>query len=169
MLASRVENPPLGMVVNAWLTESNTVMPPMNLSANISTSVSSKYRPQRAIAVCRNLGRSRERDGPVSSARARAMPPPMMRESTSIPSITTPMPPSHCVKERQSNKPCGCALMQSGVVPGMQLGLIECDSTVAPEVVNPDMDSNHEFTNPRMMSMASASSTKGPTNTPPNQ
>ena len=59
--------------------------------------------------------------------------------------------------------------MQSGVVPGMQLGLIEWESTVAPEVVKPDMDSNQEFTKPRMMSMRRASSTNGPTNTPPNQ
>ena len=51
----------------------------------------------------------------------------------------------------------------------MQFGLMEWERTVAPEVVKPDIDSNHEFTNPLMMSMSSASSTKGPTNTPPNQ
>ena len=97
------------------------------------------------------------------------MPPPMIRERTSIPSITTPIPPSHWVKERHSRRPRGCALMQSTVVPGMQFGLIEWERTVAPEVVKPDMDSNHELTNPRRTSMRRASSTNGPTNTPPNQ
>ena len=97
------------------------------------------------------------------------MPPPMIRDSTSMPSMTTPMPPSHWVKERQRSRPLGCALMQSAVVPGMQFGLMEWDSTVAPEVVKPDMDSNHEFTKPRMISMVRAPSTNGPLKTPPNQ
>ena len=59
--------------------------------------------------------------------------------------------------------------MQSSVVPGMQLGLMLCEMTVAPVVVKPDMDSNHEFTKPRAMSIRAAPSTKGPLNIPPNQ
>ncbi len=59
--------------------------------------------------------------------------------------------------------------MQSGVVPGMQFGLMEWEITVAPVVVNPDMDSNQEFTKPRAMSMKAAPSVSGPTNIPPNQ
>ena len=121
------------------------------------------------MAVCRSFGRRREREGPVNSARARAIPPPMIRERTSIPNMTTPIPPNHWVSERQRSSPLGWALMQSAVVPGMQFGLIECERTVAPEVVKPDMDSNQEFTKPRRISINSASSTKGPTKTPPNQ
>ena len=41
--------------------------------------------------------------------------------------------------------------------------------TVAPVVVKPDIDSNHAFTAPRMISMRAASSVNGPTNTPPSQ
>ena len=41
--------------------------------------------------------------------------------------------------------------------------------TVAPVVVNPDMDSNHEFTAPRAMSMSAMSGVKGPLNIPPSQ
>ena len=59
--------------------------------------------------------------------------------------------------------------MQSAVVPGMQFGLMLWEMTVAPDVVNPDMDSNQAFTNPRMISIASASTVNGPTKTPPNQ
>ena len=97
------------------------------------------------------------------------MPPPMILERTSMPSMTTPIPPNHWVNERHKRRPRGCALMQSAVVPGMQFGLMLCERTVAPEVVNPDMDSNHALTNPRITSMVSAPSTNGPTNTPPNQ
>ena len=52
--------------------------------------------------------------------------------------------------------------MQSGVLPGMQFGLMECSITVAPVVVKPDMDSNHELTNPRPISDIVEPSVKGP-------
>ena len=42
-----------------------------------------------------------ETDGPVSSARANAMPPPRALEKIRSPSIITPIPPIHCEIERQ--------------------------------------------------------------------
>ena len=50
--------------------------------------------------------------------------------------------------------------MQS--IPGLQPGLIDVEITVAPVVVNPDIDSNHEFTAPRSMSARSEPSVNGP-------
>ena len=40
---------------------------------------------------------------------------------------------------------------------------------MAPVVVKPDIDSNHEFTAPRAISINDASGVKGPTKTPPSQ
>ena len=71
--------------------------------------------------------------------------------------------------ERQSNIPLGWELIQSTVTPGIQLGLMLWEITVAPVVVNPDMDSNQEFTAPRAISIKVASAVKGPTKTPPSQ
>ena len=59
--------------------------------------------------------------------------------------------------------------MQSGVLPGIQFGLIECSMTVAPVVVKPDIDSNHELTNPLPISAIVDPSVNGPWNTPPSQ
>ena len=127
------------------------------------------YIIHKANAVSFNFGLSLDKDGPVSSARARAMPPPITRESNIIPSIIMPIPPSHWVSERQSRIPLGWALIQSTVVPGIQLGLMLCEITVAPVVVNPDIDSNQELTAPRAMSISAASAVNGPTKTPPSQ
>ena len=51
----------------------------------------------------------------------------------------------------------------------MQFGLIECSITVAPVVVKPDIDSNHELTNPLPISAICEPSVNGPWNTPPSQ
>ena len=57
--------------------------------------------------------------------------------------------------------------MQS--IPGRQFGLIEVEITVAPVVVNPDIDSNHELTAPLATSAKLEPSVNGPWNIPPNQ
>ena len=62
-----------------------------------------------------------------------------------MPSIMTPC--AQPLRERAPEQNLCCALMQSAVVPGMQFGLMLCGRTVAPEVVNLDIDSNHELTN----------------------
>ena len=65
-----------------------------------------------------------------------------------------PIPPSHCVKDLQINRPFGWALIQSMVLPGIQFGLIAGEITVAPVVVKPDIDSNQELTAPLAMSIS---------------
>ena len=55
------------------------------------------------------------------------------------------------------------------MIPIAQLGLIECSITVAPVVVKPEVDSNHELTNPLAISIMVEPSVNGPWNTPPNQ
>ena len=82
------------------------------------------YIIHNANAVSFSFGRSLERDGPVSSALAKAIPPPITRDNNIIPNIMIPIPPSHWVIERQSNIPLGWALIQSTVVPGIQFGLM---------------------------------------------
>ena len=78
-----------------------------------------------------------------------------------------PIPPNHCVRDRQNNSPRGCELMQS--MPGKQFGLIDVEMTVAPVVENPDMDSNHALTAPRATSANDEPSVNGPWNIPPSQ
>ena len=50
----------------------------------------------------------------------------------------------------------------SGYIPGKQFGLMEVEMTVAPVVVNPDIDSNHEFTAPLATSAKPEPSVNGP-------
>ena len=70
------------------------------------------------------------------------------------------MPPNHWVSDRHRRSPRGWVLMQS--IPGKQFGLMEVEMTVAPVVVNPDIDSNHEFTAPLATSAKPEPSVNGP-------
>ena len=124
-----------------------------------------EVKSSRAIVVCLDLdeggtggsGQFRTGKGHTTTDDARG---------TSIPSITTPFtqPLGQRAPQQQTT---GWALIQSGVVPGIQFGLTAWEARSPREVVKPDMDSNQEFTN-RKMSMKGVVN-KGPTNTPPNQ
>ncbi len=72
-------------------------------------------------------GRRRSGVGPGTSARKSCIPPTPRKGSTAITSTMIPMPPSQWVRERQKRMPWGSRSMLS--------------NTVAPVVVNPDMDS----------------------------
>ena len=86
------------------------------------------YTAQSRRAVSRTLGVSRSPVGPGASAASRLMPPEPTVGSTATTSTMTPMPPIHWVVERQNNSPFDVASMSA--------------ITVAPVVVNPEIDSN---------------------------
>ena len=107
---------------------------------------------------CR-LGLNRDNDGPVNSALARFIPPPKTLENIIKPSIITPIPPSHWVKERHRMILLFCSAIQSKSSPTIfskafiHTGLTDESITVAPVVVKPDIDSNHEYSSPRRISI----------------
>ena len=86
------------------------------------------YTAHSRRAVSRTLGVSRSPVGPGASAASRLIPPEPTVGSTATTSTITPMPPIHCVVERQNSSPWEVASM---------LGV-----TVAPVVVKPEIDSN---------------------------
>ena len=119
------------------------------------------------------MGPRRDRDGPVSSALARDIPPPSTLDSISRPNMITPIPPTHWVIERHRIRLLLWLPMQSSAtVKAEHTGLVEISITVAPVVVNPDIDSNQEYRRPLSPSHTEAvpeNTSNGPLNIPPSQ
>ena len=101
---------------------------PAAMYAITNTIVKPMYTPHNRLAVWRTRGVSRSPVGPGASASSKLMPPEPTVGSTATTNTITPIPPIHCVVARQNNTP--------GPVPSIGR------KTVAPVVVNPEIDSN---------------------------
>ena len=102
-------------------------MPATKYAVAIST-VKPRYTAHSRRAVSRTRGVRRSPVGPGASASSRLMPPEPTVGSTATTNTMTPIPPIHCVIDRQKSRPFDVASMSA--------------VTVAPVVVNPDIASN---------------------------
>jgi len=125
------ENPPHAMVVKVWVRLSYTPIP-ANSSAMNSTAEMTTYTIHSILAVSLSLGLSLSSVGPGASALNNWRPATASLGRMAKNNMMIPMPPSHCIKQRQNSK------------------AFEWDSIsvimVAPVVVKPDMDSNRAST-----------------------
>ena len=107
-----MENPPVGIVVNAWASASYGViassMPshPSDASRSARSAVSPMYRTQSSRAVWRIRSGRRETSGPGSSDSIIWRPPTLSRGNTATARMMIPMPPSHWVNWRHIESDC---------------------------------------------------------------
>ena len=112
------------------------------------------YIPQSFLAVLSRVVPRFDTDGPVNSALANAMPPPSALEKIRSPSIMTPIPPIHWETDLQRMRlflwlPRQSPLNSfSPTKPEPHTGLVAGSTSEAPVVVNPDIDSNQEWSRP---------------------
>ncbi|KAF5410557.1 MAG: hypothetical protein C5S43_04610 [Candidatus Methanocomedens sp.] len=125
------ENPPHDMVVKVWVRPSYTPIPAASSAMNCIAERTT-YTIHNILAVSLSLGLSLSSVGPGASALNNCRPATANLGRTAKNSMMIPMPPSHCIKQRQNSK------------------AFEWDSIsvimVAPVAVMPDMDSNRAST-----------------------
>ena len=126
MLSLRGENPPIATVLKVCITASSGCMPASSSRATSSADMPT-YSSHRILAVWAMRGVSLSTVGPGASLRSTFSPPIPMRGRIATVSTTIPMPPSHCISERQNSIERGSASMSVRIV--------------APVVVKPDIAS----------------------------
>ena len=111
----RVEYPPVAIAVMAWHTESYRFIPPSRRNT-IRADVSMMYALYMSLAVSENLEDTLVTVGPGVSAPAivLALIPKLGSKATN--STMIPMPPSHCVRQRQKSIDLGRASTSSRMV-----------------------------------------------------